>query len=418
MGGTEWLTFLRLDATFNSGNTYLTGVARDRWGTGGFFCGALNMFGWRGTRWLLIFLGWTLIGLFFGSQLYLFSALGFGMLMSWERALGSGLADWYVWGALVPLVFWISHRFRLGRGTWPGMLLLHLSFSVILSLLQLLLTTALAESFAWIGGKPFPFLRGLGFALAVKFHWNVVIYWAIVGLSHALAYSRESREQELRASRLESQLAQAQIEALKTQLHPHFLFNTLNAISELIYENPEAAERMIAHLSELLRTTLEASGDQEVPLRQELDFLQRYLEIQEVRFGDRLTTRLDVDPGVRDALVPNLILQPLVENAIRHGIGPRSVPGRIEIHARSQKEMLCLQVCDNGSGLPNNDLSAIKEGVGLGNTRARLRQLYGAAQNLALSNPSGGGLVVTLMLPLRTDPSRPLSPCSRGGEQR
>lgn len=358
----------------------------------------------RWVKWGLIFLGWTLIGLFFGSQLYLLSSLGFGMPMTWGRASVSGLADWYIWGALAPLVFWFSRCFRLGRGTWPAILLLHLASSLALALVQLLLTTALAELLESIGGKPFPFLTGLRFALAVKFHWNVVIYWAILGLSHALAYYRESRERELRGSQLESQLAQAQLQSLKAQLHPHFLFNTLNAISELIFEDPEGADRMITHLSELLRATLEASGDQEVPLRQELDFLERYLEIQKARFGDRLTTLLDVDPGVWDALVPNLVLQPLVENAIRYGTGPRSAPGRIEIHARPQDQMLCLRICDNGPGLPKGGASAVKEGVGLGNTRARLRQLYGAAQSLAFSNAPGGGLVVTLVLPLRTEP--------------
>src|SRR5262249_27230606 len=158
----------------------------------------------------------------------------------------------------------------------------------------------------------------------------------------------------------------------KTQLHPHFLFNSLNTISQLIYEAPESADRMITHLSELLRVSLEASSAQEVPLRQELDILQRYLEIQKVRFGDRLTTRLDIDPGVWAALAPNAILQPLVGNAIRHGVGPRSAPGRIEVHARPENQTLCLRVCDNGSGLPEGGEAAVREGVGLGNTRARL----------------------------------------------
>jgi two-component system, LytTR family, sensor kinase len=308
---------------------------------------------WKGwTKGGLIVLGWTLIGLFFGSQFYLFSALGFGMPTTWSRAFASGLADWYLWGALAPLVFWFSRRFRLGRGTWPACLLLHLVSSVALALVQLLLTTALAELVEWIAGKPFPFLAGLCFALVVKFHWNIVIYWAILGLSHALTYYRESRERELHAAKLQAQLVQAQLQSLKTQLHPHFLFNSLNGISELIYEDPERADRMIIHLSELLRMSLEAGSTDEVPLRQELDFLKRYLEIQKTRFGDRLTMRLDIDPGVGDALVPNLILQPLVENAIRHGIGQRSAPGRIEIHARLQDQMLCLQVCDKAPASP------------------------------------------------------------------
>ncbi len=362
-------------------------MGRQRWGRGALIC-----------------LGWTLVGLFFGSQLYLLSALGFGMPMSWGRAFASGLADWYIWGALAPLVFWSSRRFRLGRGNWPVRLLLHLVSSVLIALLQLVLSTAFAQLLESFNHRPFPFLMGLRFALAVKFHWNVLIYFAILGLSHALAYFRESRESELRATQLQSQLVQAQLQSLKTRLHPHFLFNSLNTISQLIFEEPESADRMITHLSELLRISLEASSAQEVPLRQELDILQRYLEIQKVRFGDRLTTLIDIDPGVCDALVPNLILQPLVENAIRHGIGPRSVPGRIEIHAQPQGPMLCLRISDNGVGLPKGSESSVKDGVGLGTTRERLQYLYGTAQSLALSSVPGGGLVITLVIPMRTSP--------------
>src|SRR5262245_1857472 len=355
------------------------------------------------TRWGLIVLGWTLIGLFFGSQLYLASALGFGMPTAWYRAFATGLADWYIWGALAPLVFWSGHRFRLGRGFWPARLLLHLLASVLISLVQLVVTTAFAQLLESSGGRTFPFLMGLRFALAVKFHWNVVVYWAILGFSHALAYYRESRERALQSLQLEAQLAQARLQALKMQLNPHFLFNSLNTVSQLIYEEPEKADRMITHLGELLRLSLEAGGEHQVPLRQEMEFLERYLEIQKARFGDRLSTHFDIDPRLYNVLVPTLILQPLVENAIRHGVGQRSAPGRIEIHARRQDLMLCLRVSDNGAGLPEGE-AAVKEGVGLGNTRARLKQLYGADQSLAFCNGPRGGLVVTLALPLRITP--------------
>lgn len=357
----------------------------------------------RWAKWGLILLGWTLIGVFFGSQLYLASALGFGMPTAWYRAFASGLADWYIWGLLAPLVFWSGRRFRLGRGIWPARLVLHLFASVIVSLVQLVLTTWFAQLVESVSGRPFPFLMGLRFALAVKFHWNVVVYWAILGLSHALAYYRESRERALQALQLESQLAQARLQSLKMQLNPHFLFNTLNTVSQLIYEEPENADRMITQLGELLRLSLDAGSEHLITLRQELEFLERYLAIQKARFEDRLTTQFDIAPCLYDVLVPTLILQPLVENAIRHGIGPRSARGRIEVHAQGQGQWLCLRVSDNGSGLPDSQ-AAIKEGVGLGNTRARLKQLFGADQSLALSNGSGGGLVVTLMFPLRTKP--------------
>jgi LytS/YehU family sensor histidine kinase len=183
------------------------------------------------------------------------------------------------------------------------------------------------------------------------------------------------------------------------QLNPHFLFNTLHAISALVHKDVEAADRMIARLSDLLRYALESTDAQEVPLRQELGFLNRYLEIEQTRFGDRLTVRLDIAPETLDALVPNLVLQPLVENAIRHGIEPRAKPGRIDLRARRENGRLKLEVCDNGVGLPSGRIP--EEGVGLSNTRARLQQLYGEGHCFELGDAPGGGLMVSVELPFR-----------------
>lgn len=181
------------------------------------------------------------------------------------------------------------------------------------------------------------------------------------------------------------------------QLQPHFLFNTLHAISALVHEDAEEADRMVAHLSELLRLSLENAGAQEVTLRQELEFLEPYLQIEQARFGNRLALRRDIAADVLDARVPNLVLQPLVENAVRHGIASRSGPGLVEISARRAGDRLRLEVRDNGSGLPA--AGALREGVGLGNTRARLQQLYGADHRLEMRNVEGGGLRVTLEIP-------------------
>jgi two-component system LytT family sensor kinase len=185
---------------------------------------------------------------------------------------------------------------------------------------------------------------------------------------------------------------------LKMQLHPHFLFNTLHAISALMHKDVELADRMIARLGELLRSTLEHVGTQEVALRDELEFIKPYLEIEQARLGPRLTVQLDIDPEAMDANVPNLILQPLVENAIRHGIAPRAGAGHIEIHARRENGRVRLQVCDNGRGLATN----YTEGVGVGNTRARLRQLYGEEHQFVMCNRPDGGLEVTVALPFST----------------
>jgi LytS/YehU family sensor histidine kinase len=236
-----------------------------------------------------------------------------------------------------------------------------------------------------------------------KFHVGVATYWVLVLLRYTFDYYRRYREQELRASRIATQLAQAQLQALRMQLHPHFLFNTLNAISALMHRAVAAADRMLARLSDFLRLTLESGGMQEVPLKQELDFLGRYLEIEKTRFADRLTVHMDVEPDALDAQVPNLILQPLVENAIRHGIARSSSAGTIEIRAHRANGTLHLAVRDDGPGLAANGGAPPREGVGLSNTRARLAQLYGESSRLELGNAAEGGVVVNLDLPYRTD---------------
>jgi sensor histidine kinase YesM len=200
---------------------------------------------------------------------------------------------------------------------------------------------------------------------------------------------------------LEGQLSQAQLQALKMQLHPHFLFNTLHSISALLNKDKEAARQMIARLGDFLRLTLENSGAQEVTLQQEIEFLVCYLEIQRIRFQDRLTTSLDVEAEALDAQVPNLILQPIVENAIRHGISQRSTPGRIEIQAKHRNGVLRIQVRDNGPGLPVNRSheKLFQKGLGLANTQTRLERLYGGEHRFELTNDPAGGLIVTLEIP-------------------
>jgi len=211
-------------------------------------------------------------------------------------------------------------------------------------------------------------------------------------------YLTAAREGE----RLEARLTEAQLQSLKLQLHPHFLFNTLNTITALIHVDPHAAERMVSGLSELLRLSLRAAGEQEVPLSRELEMLEHYLQIQQVRFGDRLAVTIAVEPAAREALVPHFILQPLVENAIRHGIGPRATPGRIEISAMVADAVLRLRVRDDGIGVPFG--LPVEDGVGLGNTRSRLRSLYGARQDFSAAGDAAGGFVVDIEIPYHVQP--------------
>jgi len=219
----------------------------------------------------------------------------------------------------------------------------------------------------------------------------------LISAAHALLFYRRSKERERRSLELEATLAKSRLEALTMQLQPHFLFNALNAIAALVHKNPDAADEMLAALSDLLRLTLETSREQELPLRRELEFVERYLMIEHVRFGDRLQFELDVAPETEAALVPTFLLQPLVENAVRHGLEPRSGNGKLVIRARRDNGSLRLSVEDNGVGL--SDGKPGREGIGLANTRARLHELYDGAANVELRNRDG--LTVELTLPFR-----------------
>jgi LytS/YehU family sensor histidine kinase len=226
-----------------------------------------------------------------------------------------------------------------------------------------------------------------------------IVYAAIVGAAHLLDYYQKFRERELLASQLGVRLAEARLLVLRMQLHPHFLFNTLNAISALMHSDIGLADRMLARLAELLRATLADPGSQEVILRRELAFLTPYLEIEQARMGNRLTVTVDVPADLHAARLPYLVLQPLVENAIRHGIAPRPGPGRLAVRGRRRGGRLELEVADDGPGLPPAE--AFSEGIGLSNTRARLRGLYGDDQSLTLRPGPDGGLTVTVSLPYR-----------------
>src|SRR6266851_5442556 len=319
-------------------------------------------------KWLALFALWTFIGLSFASQHYL-SQSKIGRPVTWSFAVSRALADWYVYALLSVPALWLALR---------------------------------AEVEQWLSQKsltPISFAEAFSRALVALFVYNLLIYWVIVSISHAVEYYRKYQERELGAAELEKRLAQAKLQALQMQLNPHFLFNTLNSISSLMHKDVEAADRMIAQLSDLLRHTLESSDAQEVALEEELDFLRRYLDIQQTRFGERMKVEMEIAPETLAARVPNLILQPLVENAIRHGIAPRAAPGRIVLSAQRQGEWLELEVRDNGEGLPENQPPA--EGIGLSNTRARLQQLYPQRFRLRFGPALEGGLAVRIQIPFR-----------------
>ncbi len=386
--------------------------------------------------WGLILLLWCLMVLAFAGQLVLAGSV------EWTQAINISLRDWWPWALLTPVVAWLASVFRFERGQAVLSIPVHLAACMVTVVICQLLTGPPPERpgdirhrnrpmqnplatqapanapmpdlpqtpFPSAGAPPLqtptppPAPEPRGFLgehlLNRRAQFNIPIYWIIVSLAHALSYYRRSQEREQRARDLEVLLTQSRLESLRAQLQPHFLFNTLNAISTLVHKDPHAADEMIANLSELLRGTLDTSGQQKISLQRELDLLSPYLEIQQVRFGDRLRIERQIAPDTLDIEVPVLLLQPLVENAIRHGIEPRPGPGFIRIEARRENAKLHLAVCDNGAGLKETPSNG-REGIGLSNTKARLEALYGAEAQLLLKPVPAGGCSVEVTLPVQ-----------------
>jgi sensor histidine kinase YesM len=349
---------------------------------------------WRRVVLFLIF--WTLIGLSFAGQFYISSAQ-IGRPVTWQQALGYSLADWYVFAVLSTLPLRLARHLSLEGERWVRNLCVHMLASVVFSMAYVVLRS-------WVGlwqgsseGRFIPSQESLRHLFLKTWHFNLLIYWVVLSVAHALEYYRRLRERTLRAAELEKSLMQAKLQALQMQLNPHFLFNSLHAIAELMHRDVEAADRMLTRLSELLRVALDSSDTQEVTLREEVRFLSRYLEIEQTRFGSRLSVSMAFPNETLDATVPNLILQPLVENAIRHGIEPCARPGRIEMSARRVGDSLELTVCDNGRGF--DAAKSKREGIGLSNTRARLRELYGERQELELAPGETSGIRATIRIP-------------------
>jgi two-component system LytT family sensor kinase len=345
---------------------------------------------------------WSAFGILFGGQLHWIYA-GSGRPISWRLALSTALLEWYLWGALSPLILFLARRFPLERGRVLVSLPAHVLAGAFLASLHIVIVQSVLVATGiwrdWETRAGFPTgltMQRLESLHIMRFHSNALIYFAIVGCAHAMAYGQRLREREVRAAALETQLLQAQLQALRTQLHPHFLFNTLNTIAALIPKDALLAERMVERLAELLRAVLKGGATQFVTLREELEFLDGYLEIEQARFPDRLGVLRDVEPAALEARVPSLILQPLVENAVRHGIASRAEPGRVTIRARRDHEALVLEVRDTGPGLAEEVPGA---GVGLPNTRERLRRLYGTGFRMELENTRGLGLGVVLRIP-------------------
>jgi two-component system LytT family sensor kinase len=357
----------------------------------------------------IVILTATVLGFFFAAQMY-FSAASFHRPISWGQALYWSFGEWYEWALLAPVIFWACGRFRFDRRSWPKSLAVHLVSGVLLAGIHAMMCASAAVLQGWVTGKSILFTKSLHGLLANRTHYNLAVYAVIVCAWHAWDYYRKFREREAQAIELSGRLAQAQLQALRMQLNPHFLFNTLNAISSLMLKDVGAANKMISRLGELLRLTLEKSDRQEVSLQQEIEFLHRYLEIEQLRFGERLRLKMQLDPLTLEAAVPNLILQPLVENAVRHAIEPQEAGGQIELRSVRNNGRLVLQVSDNGPGLTlertKEPPSERRERIGLNNTRERLRKLYGENQEFDLTENAMGGVTARLSIPFHLVPAR------------
>jgi two-component system, LytTR family, sensor kinase len=360
-------------------------------------------------KWFVFVIVWTLVGVFFSTRWY-FIYKGTTTPMSWMESLILGLIEWYLWALISLVVFRLCRRFPLDTAGWRQALPVLAISAVIIVPFQIIVYTCIHVPIDayFMSDQPSPIQRTLWSNCVVmlksKFHVGVLTFGLMTIASYTFLLYRKYREEELRASELKTQLVNAQLNTLRTQLHPHFLFNSLNAVSALMREDVEAAERMLMRLSDLLRLSLHGVGKQKVPLREEIEFVQRYLDVERMRFSDRLHVSLQIDPATADAAVPYLLLQPLVENAIRHGISPRPGNGSITVLSQHIGERLLLQVVDDGIGLRTQKDRTGESGVGLANTRERLQMLYGDDCCFSLSD-TGAGVTVRIEIPFEVPTS-------------
>jgi two-component system LytT family sensor kinase len=360
---------------------------------------------WR--RAALLFVGWTLVSVIFAGISYA-AAIGennkeFGFV----SALRLNLVQFYVWAILTPFVFRFSRRFRIElRPLNVRNLLLYFPALISFAGIHQVIHLAVLWSISPRWRQKYPALMDCYRAyFAFGFYIDLIIALLIVVAVHALLYYQNFRASELAQSSLKTQLARAQLRALKMQLHPHFLFNTLHSISSLVLEDPSKANSMIARLGDFLRLTIENSEQQLVTLKEETEFLRCYLDIEQVRFGDRLTVAFELEPQTLSAQVPHLILQPVVENAIQHAIAPRAARGHINIQANRVNSLLRVAISDNGPGMGSNAISVGKKCVGLTNVRTRLQQIYGPDFRFELTTGRNGGVTVVMEIPFHREPN-------------
>jgi signal transduction histidine kinase len=346
--------------------------------------------------WLAVLAAYSVLTLLFTGQVRLDYMVA-GRQVSWAQAFAISSVAWYSWALLTPIVIWLGRRWPITLKRWWRAIVIHGPLCLLLMTVKGFAAVFVVRHAIGMAPQPAPLLT-----LYVGFF----TYFTILGADAAMRQARARREQELRTSELQGELARAELDALRMRLHPHFLFNTLNSIAALMREDVEAADLMLTRLSDLLRMTLDRSEAQEAPLRDELDFVDKYIEIQRVRFGDRLTTRVEASPDTLALAVPSLMLQPIVENAFRHGAGAKPGPVTIAIRCQRRSDHVDIEVEDDGPGPP----PVLRSGYGLETTRARLRHLYGSAAGLTLERAASGGAIARLTVPARPMPTASPAP--------
>jgi two-component system LytT family sensor kinase len=343
----------------------------------------------------IIFIFWTSLATLSAVN-QLLDPRGYGFrLTSPAGSIAMAYLEAWLWAGFTPFIFSLASRLSIERSKWLVRIPVLLVIGFLISLaIYFILGYARSEVFEVPrrGVPGFAPLRELG---RFRFANQLLVYFAVLAAGYAREYFLRDRERQSEAMALHAQLADARLDALRAQINPHFLFNTLNAIAALVERDPAGVRRMIARLGDLLRYTIDSRGAATVPLREELDFLQRYIDIMEIRFQGKLRVELKIDSDTLDVAVPSLVLQPIVENALEHGASRAAGEGRIEISAHHDGGRLVLTVRDNGPGVP-----AESPGVGLSNTRARLAQIYGGDASLTLTSAPGGGAIATIVIPL------------------
>jgi len=342
---------------------------------------------------------WAFIGLVLATEVYFNIRVGMrGENVSFWNAGAPQFVRALMWGCMAPLILLGRNRMPLGRGHWVGGVSFHFFFSFLI-----MAVFYLGRIFFGMLAAGDPLSDFWDTSVSNFYGRNIIdmaFYWAVLAFGFGQEIYHRYRSEELRSAQLETRLVEAELKALRQQLHPHFLFNTMNTIAVLVREKKnDEAVTLVARLSTLLRMALDNTGVQEVTLRQEMDFLGRYLEIQQSRFSDRLKIGIAITPEAMVARIPNLLLQPLVENAILHGIAPRPGPGHVDVLGRVEGGNLHLEVRDDGLGFDGTRRA--KEGIGLANTRERITKLYGARGQLLLRSEPGRGVSVQIVLPYR-----------------